>query len=38
MKFAITLETDEDGYVVANARVSYMTGDGHWEAALFYRR
>jgi iron complex outermembrane receptor protein len=27
----------EDGYVVANARVSYVTGDKHWEAALFVK-
>jgi iron complex outermembrane receptor protein len=27
----------EDGYVVANARVSWATGDGHWEAALFVK-
>lgn len=27
----------EDGYIVANARVSYATGDGRWEAALFVK-
>ena len=27
----------ENGYIVANARASYTTGDGHWEAALFVK-